>query len=87
MYLPKLSQWYSADFGKDMKTKIAKLLLMSKQGGRSSTVLTQLLAMYGNNDATADSAGQSLYSNVTYCNVLYCQFYFLSILLTITLLI
>ena len=27
VFLPKLSLWYSADFGKDMKSRVAKLLL------------------------------------------------------------
>jgi hypothetical protein len=46
VFIPRLSLWYTADFGRDMKSKISKLLLMSPIGGRSYAVLTELLEKY-----------------------------------------
>ena len=57
VFLPKLSLWYSADFGKDMKSRVAKLLLISQKGGKSSAVLTALLGRYEEKDKAAAVMG------------------------------
>ena len=57
VFLPKLSLWYSADFGRDMKSRVAKLLLISQKDGRSSAVLTELLGRYEEKDREVTEMG------------------------------
>ena len=57
VFLPKLALWYCADFGRDTKSRVAKLLLISQKGGRSSAVLTGLLGRYADKDKESADAG------------------------------